>query len=304
MALIAICISCYAQNVIDVKYSDEKEGQYSFTCVNNGYCDYYVSLDFPVLTGFNYSTSVPVRTTIRRGSQSMTTLTMNNTAPPQFQYTYNYLKGAPISKLNPDFPYLLPFKPGNSSEVFELQNVKDWVNKTKSSDLYALGFKMNEGDTIFAIRRGKVCEINDQVLEKASNYIMKDDNNSIEIYQEDGTIAQYEIFKKNSIFVKLDDQVEAGDPIGIVGGKEYSMGSHLRLMIYYLDRKKLGTGEIVAGQEYYSYFKPQFVTQNEGRLVLKHGSKYTSAHPESIIIQEMSKKEIAKRSKRKGVASN
>ena len=163
---------------------------------------------------------------------------------------------------------------------------------------------MSEGDTIYAVRRGKVCGINDQVIEKASNYVMKGDNNSIEIYQEDGTIAQYEIFKENGIFVQLGDLVEAGDPIGIVGGKEYSLGSHLRLMIYYLDRKKLGTGEIVAGQDYYSYLKPQFVTKNEGRLVLKHGSKYTSAHPESVIIQEMSKKEIAKRSKKKGLANN
>ena len=83
-AVAAISLTSPAQNVIDVKYSDAKEGEYSFTCVNNGYCDYYVSLDFIVLTGFNYSSSVPVRTTVGRGSRSLTTLTMNNTAAPQF----------------------------------------------------------------------------------------------------------------------------------------------------------------------------------------------------------------------------
>jgi len=85
---------------------------------------------------------------------------------------------------------------------------------TSHSDQLAYDFAMKFGDEVTAARAGRVAEVVD--------FYADDDTNSshfnyILVVHEDGTVAFYAHLKQDGIVVKLDDIVEPGQVIALVG---------------------------------------------------------------------------------------
>ena len=181
---------------------------------------------------------------------------------------------------------MIPLKEQRTTEVFELKYIGEVIGKaeTKPTDWYSLGFEMNEGDTVVAARSGRVIEIEDNIIVENSEALsFKEKRNYVEILHKDGTIGKYELFQKGGIFVRPGDNIIAGEAIGIIDGTQYTSGAHVRFHVYYA--KKEGG---------YGYVPLKFYV-NDKISSLKVGASYEVSHSESIIEEELTKKQKKRR---------
>ena len=104
----------------------------------------------------------------------------------------------------------------------------------------------------------------------------------------------YEIFKENRIFVKVGETVQAGQPLGLVGGKNFNGGSHARFSVFYAFVESVKKDGKETGKKHYTAYVP-ILFWTDGKLQkVEKGATYKSEHPESIITKEMTKKEKKK----------
>ena len=213
-----------------------------------------------------------------------------------FNYSISYRRGCYNTKPEADFAYLLPIKPEATTQAFELSNIGEtYAKESAPKDWYALGFKTKDGDTIYASRRGIVGNIvSDQKEPSGEGISFARNINFIEMEQDDCTFAKYELFKENGIFVKLGETVQAGQALGIVGGKNFNAGSHLRLSVYYAYVEAVKKeGKEIDKKHYSAYVPIQFWVDGNTQKLVK-GTTYKSEHPESIVTKEMTKREKKK----------
>src|SRR6185312_1709375 len=126
-------------------------------------------------------------------------------------------------------------------------------------------------------RRGVVTVVAVSNTENDAGANTTDSWNHVEIAQADCSFAEYGVLKKDGAFVKPGQVVEAGTPIGLVGGDRYGRGSDVRFSVSYYPGTP-GTG-----------IPLQFWTKGNGKGPLKHGATYTSEFPRNILLQEKTK---------------
>jgi hypothetical protein len=293
-----------AQQIVEVKYEPDAKGNYKFSCENLGYCHYIVEVNFTDLQNLRADFKLPFTGDVRPGSNSLFTLIKVNTGEPSnFRFSYRYVKGCVNPKVNMGFTYLLPVASGKEVQSHEMEYfLKRFLNDPEPQDWYAISIKMKAGDTVYASRRGTVTVVKDDAYLKESGYAMASADNHIEVYHEDCSFARYQVLKDKSIFVKPGQFVEAGDPIGIVGGEKYVSGPHLRFCIYYtIDKDAFTDYEKAGRRSRLAYVPIQFWARDTGKLQLVNGSKYISEHPISLITQEMNKRDLKRWTKNIGV---
>lgn len=284
--------NCQSNRVITIEYQEGRDGDLVFHCMNRGNCGYYLRIEFTQLSGLRANRVLPFESNVTTGQNRLFKLVPNpNSGRPFFNYKYSFFRGQVDPKINHQVNYLLPVSHGKKSTIIKISNLKAFLGQPVEEDFYALGFRMETGDTVFASRRGIVCSyVDDQVL-LGENFLYSDKNNYVEIYHEDGTIGRYSPFAAGKIMVKPGQKIEAGDPLGIIDSESYHSGPMLRLAVIYLKKEHIefGTGRNKAT---YSTCKLRFIT-NEGKdLVLIPQKTYTSVHSQEAITQEMSKREI------------
>lgn len=300
LILILHCLFFYhstssAQKLVEVKYEADSKGNYKFSCENRGYCSYMVEVSFTELQNLRADFKLPFIGDVRPGPNSLFTLTKVSPAPPSsFRFTYRYVKGCIEPKVNMSYTYLLPVAPGKEVQSHEMDYfLKRYMNDPAPQDWYAISIKMKAGDTVYAARRGTVIEVKDDANLKESGYTMASTDNYIEVYHEDCSFARYQVLKDKSIFVKAGQFIEAGDPIGIVGGEKYVTGPHLRFCVYYtIDKDAFTDYDKADRRSRLAYVPVQFWTKDTGKLKLVNNSKYMSEHPIALITQEMNKREL------------
>ncbi len=133
--------------------------------------------------------------------------------------------------LNPDedFLYTLPFQVGKTYQIIQAFNGKKSHNYDRSR--FALDFNMQIGDTICAARSGIVVGVKEDSNIGGNSRKYQAYSNKIVIYHEDGTVGHYAHLKQNGAFVKLGEQVEKGQAIGLSGNTGYSGGPHLHFVV-------------------------------------------------------------------------
>ena len=252
------------------------------------------------LTGGSYlraNSSLPVITTIGPGRTNLITLTEVNGAPG---YTYKYVEGCLGTKPK-EVVYLLPVAPGKQTRIDTLSNVNTlYFGRQHPENWLAFSMTAEPGDTIFASRRGMVTKVeSEQVSEIKSGLTYSSYRTHLIVEHEDCTRANYELFEKEGIMVAEGQYVEAGEPLGLVqDGKAYVSGAHLRFMVYYPDLTRDVLKGIMKSNGFpyaFKYISPLFL----GVGIPESGKTYTSEHPEDIITQEMSKREIKRWKKEK-----
>lgn len=281
------------------------DNSHSFNYKKNREGTYYVSVKFKnlgnaLLSDFSGVINEPIGTLF-------TIHPIVGTKPVQFDtYSINYVKGNPLKKPDESFAYLLPYPKGEVRSLFFLSNIKEkYIQQKPSSDFKSFAFESNEFDTVCAIRRGVVIEINDKYEIDTSLYKSYTSKvNSIQIEHADGSIASYQGFKKEGIFVREGDVVLPHDRLGILSKYDAKKQYTLRLHVFYAVMKPDETGgqnsdSLTRNQLFeYRYLDPFFFT-SEGVSKLQNKNKYKSNISESEYTKELGKKEQRKFEKNK-----
>ena len=289
----------FGQKVIEVTYERDRDGKgYIFECQNNSFINYTVTVTFSTLSNLSADVTLPYQMTVAPGKTRLFQLKQisESMSPPSFNYSTSYRKGCEKTKTDTLFPYLLPISPNKSTRPSELFNLSErYGNASPPKDWYALAFKVAEGDTVFAARKGIVGELVSDKKTAGENLSYSRDVNYIEIQHEDCTTARYELFKENGIFVKEGDVVQAGQPLGVISSSNFASGNQVRFSVYYSFVEPIVKGGKKTDKNNYSAYVPVRFWVNNGIEKLEKNKEYTSEHPEVLIIKEMTKKEKKRR---------
>lgn len=285
-----------AQRLIQVNSSQDSKGNYVFTCTNNDFCTYIVFLDFPTMTNAKSDHALPYEAEVKPGTSKL--LIISPVDPAQdikFNFKTSSRKGCLHPVVNAGFTYLLPIRPGLETQAYRIVNTHHPAGGGASSSApagstasagggnagasdsgYAVRLRASIGDTVYAARRGVVTVVAVSNTDNDAGANSTDSWNHVEIAQADCSFAEYGVLKKDGAFVKPGQVVEAGTPVGLVGGDRYGRGSDVRFSVSYYP----GT----PGTE----IPLQFWTKGNGKGSLKHGATYTSEFPRNILMQERS----------------
>jgi peptidase M23-like protein len=286
--------SLFAQRAIQLSAIQDAQGNVNFSCTNNAWCDYILEIDFTTLTNAKADHTLPFQAEVKPGLNKLFKLSKENVNDAiQFKYKINYFSGCLNPVVDTGFTYLLPITPGKEAQVYELlEIVKPAPGAPDPKNAYAIRLRMKPGDTLYAARRGRVVEVDTRDSLNDAGSTATGSWNYIEICHADCSFARYGILKKNGSFVKPGQFVEAGDPIGIVGGDRYGRGSDGRISVFYNLEEDDAPNN---GKKIYLAFVPlKFWTKKNGKGMLKHGATYISEFPDAVITREMSKAELLK----------
>lgn len=287
------CLISSAQDGISVTYDQDNGGNYKFYSHNENYCTYTLEVNFQELRNLKWRIQIPFIKEINHGTNYLFTLEAGD--PYQnssFQYSIAYINGCMNPEINSEINYLLPVGKGKITKTFPIDYLKINERTTEPKDYYAVGFIMEEGDTIFAARRGVVCSLRDTSSLSYTGYVYSSDDNYIEIFQQDCSFARYQVLSKSLVIV--GQHVEAGDPIAIAGGENYTTGIHVRFLVYYNDADQNQSRKGLDLNAKMACVPLVFCTEEQQNQQLTVGNMYTGAQPDSIITQEMSKRELKK----------
>lgn len=197
---------------------------------NEGYSPYTISvkLDLENMQSDNgnfFQVVVPGQT---RKMQIGELTIKNQSKKSSFSMGSTYLLGNAIDPPAHTGIYTLPFKSGERYLMSQGYN-GNFSHKDKN----ALDFTMEEGTEVCAARNGVVIEVIDQYDKGCNNPSCIYEANTITVYHEDGTFADYAHLKKRGSKVKVGDEIMAGQVIGYSGNTGYSSGPHLHFEVYY-----------------------------------------------------------------------
>lgn len=312
--LLFILFSCsaglFSQRLIELNYEDDQRGNYNFYCRNNAFCDYILEVSFTKLENIRSDRALPFRGIVKPGMNKLFKLSKENaSAAFQFKYSMDFAKGCINPKVDTGITFLLPISVGKETQVYVMENSRQTKATENavggnaqqifpgSKNWYLIRMRMKPGDTIFSARRGMVTEVDDRSNLNDSTGSSIGSENYVEIVHGDCSFAKYGILKKGGALVKPGQFVEAGTPIGLVGGDKYGRGSEIRFSVHYNVEPDDGSGGSNANI-YWAYVPLKFWTKNNGKISLRHGANYVSEFPTAILQQEI-KKPAAKKAKPK-----
>jgi hypothetical protein len=279
----------FSQRVIEVSYQQDAQGNYNFSCINRAYCNYILEIGFTSLDNAKCDHALPFKEMVKPGLNKLFRISaINAKYPVNFKYKTGNAKGCLDPQVSPDFTYLLPVSPGKQVQAYEIGNApKPDAGDAASGGLYAVRLKMKPGDTIYAARRGTVTELDVSSGLNDSGASDAGSGNYIEIVHADCSFGRYGVLQKNSALVKPGQLVEAGQPIGLVGGDKFGRGSEARFSVYY-NRPQADPQQQNGknGETNWAYIPLKFWTKNNGKGMLKHGGDYISEFPAAILSQE------------------
>ena len=246
--------------------------------------DFHIVVRLQVMHGYACTCQLPFNRNISKGRTLLFTLRPRESVGSQtYSFTWSYWNEVAAKKIK-EVEYLLPVSQGESVNVHTLQG----ISPTTPDGRYVIGFTVKNDAQIHAVRKGRVVEIvNDDI---------SSENNKMVIRHEDGSKAEYFFLKKDGFLVDELDYVDAGDPIAKAGRKKLSDGVQLQVRTSYL----LWDPHEKKGKAYTRhYVKMKFAT-NEGKAaILTPNQSYTSKHSLDLIGQEMTKRELKNKFKKK-----
>lgn len=143
-----------------------------------------------------------------------------------FRYHKN-LGDATLVSYDKDFVYELPFSAGGSFRL-----VQGYNGLFSHAGENALDFTMPEGTPVVAARGGMVIKVEQNNNSGCPREECKSQNNTIVIYHDDGTMAEYAHLRYRGAKVNIGDRVRKGDVIGSSGNTGWSSGPHLHFVVY------------------------------------------------------------------------
>jgi hypothetical protein len=207
-------------------------------------------------------------------------------------YDFHYYRGVPDPKVDNSFVYVLPYKKGNTFSVDYVTDQSKCFGNAGCKNYMAFEFSSKECDTVTAVRKGVVVSVVDKyAMDTAVEKSFTSNVNSILVEQQDGTLVHYSGFKKGSIFVTEGQTVFPYTPLGTLSLNETRNLYSLRLMMYYLSDASVEKADNILSKSYRLNLDLLFLTDQGVTKLLSH-KPYTSEYNESVLEQEMNKKEL------------
>ena len=283
---------------VQISSKRNTDNSYSFNYKKNRAGTYYVSVKFKnlenaLLSSFSGTVDAYVGTLF-------TIQPIVRSKPVRFEsYSISFTKGNPEKTPDESFVYLLPYPKGEERSLFYLSNLREKYFKEKpSTDFKSFAFESNDYDTVCAIRKGIVVEIEDKydmdttLYKSYTSYI-----NAIQIEHADGTIASYKGFRKDGIFVREGDVVLPHDRLGVLSKYDARKKHVLRLQIFYTTKKtdeinNQNPDTLIRNRSFETRYIDPFFLSSEGVSRLQNKSKYKSNITESHYTKELNRKEL------------
>jgi len=242
---------------IHIRRNDNHIGFYAY---NQSFYPYRLEMKFnkirnlqPVITQESFVVQ-PGRT-----PQPLVRFDVADPSIPEFHYNLEVSEeiGDTTLKANPEFPYLIPVGK-NRPVVLLLDNQEIYAP-------YRNIFKMFSGDTVYAMRKGRIVASPDMEY-KADRISM---NNTLEILHADGTVMVYYNISPDEIFIKPGEYVLPGQPLGLVNENNLEIelyefigkGKLKKLDIHYLTNNGISCYSEIIENEIAPY--PDSILQKE-----------------------------------------
>jgi len=295
LLLLFIPLMSFGQrDIIEVDYIINNDKSVSFNYKKNRPGSYFLILEFNSLNNTRANTFKRV---INSPSGSLTKLKPTN--PDEgigFRYSVKYYKGNLNSKIQYDYPYILPFDKGKTNfanELYSLENT--YLKKDLPKNWKSYSFEFENSEIIRAIRKGIVVEVINKFKSKSDKvYSYYSEKNSIEIEHKDGSIASYKGFGDNQINVKIGQLVFPQTKLGELAKYDAREKYRLYLSLYSfktIEGKSLNN--IKSSDIEINYITPKFYI-NVDIKELKNRERFEVDYNEDVLFNEMRRREIKK----------
>ncbi|MFN8211762.1 MAG: hypothetical protein U0T33_12475 [Bacteroidales bacterium] len=248
---------------------EKSSSRVTFDAINKSYLTYDFTIHFSAL--LNLSPNIfEYHTKVYHGRNRICVFDVQDKSK-SINYSYGIsFKLLPADKADLEFPYFIPIGEGKIVSFKE--------EKLGEATVYNLNkFKMSINDTVYAIRKGTVIALQDNKTE-VERFIK---SSSLEILQNDGTIAIYLGLNPEVTFLKLGQVVYPGEPIGIISAAE-------TLTLYVVAPKENGRAESL---------QIKYSGQDGSLLPASEIRKTKVVYLKSIMQKEMTSREIKKQEK-------
>ena len=292
LILLIPLISFGQKDIIEVNYVINLDKSVSFNYKKNHPGSIFLILEFNSLNNTRANTFKRV---ISSPSGSLTKLKPTN--PDEgigFQYSVQYYEGNLNSKIDYDYPYILPFDKGKSNfanELYSLENT--YLKKELPKNWKSYSFEFKKSEIVRAIRKGIVVEIINKFKSKSDNvYSYYSEQNYIKIEHKDGSIASYKGFGNNQINVKIGQQVFPQTKLGELAKYDSRERYRLYLSLYsfkIIEGKSLN--KIKSSDIEINYITPKFYINGEIKE-LKNRERFEVDYNEDVLFKEMRRREI------------
>ena len=293
LLLLFIPLMSFGQrDIIEVDYIINNDKSVSFNYKKNRPGSYFLILEFNSLNNTRANTFKRV---INSPSGSLTKLKPTN--PDEgigFRYSVKYYKGNLNSKIQYDYPYILPFDKGKTNfanELYSLENT--YLKKDLPKNWKSYSFEFENSEIIRAIRKGIVVEVINKFKSKSDKvYSYYSETNSIEIEHKDGSIASYKGFGDNQINVKIGQLVFPQTKLGELAKYDSREKYRLYLSLYSfktIEGKSLNN--IKFSDIEINYITPKFYINGDIKE-LKNRERFEVDYNEDVLFNEMRRREI------------
>ena len=287
-------VSFGQRDIIEVDYIINNDKSVSFNYKKNRPGSYFLILEFNSLNNTRANTFKRV---INSPSGSLTKLKPTN--PDEgigFRYSFKYYKGNLNSKIQYDYPYILPFDKGTTNFANELYSIKNtYLKKDLPKNWKSYSFEFENSEIIRAIRKGIVIEVINKFKSKSDKvYSYYSEKNSIEIEHKDGSIASYKGFGDNQINVKIGQLVFPQTKLGELAKYDSREKYRLYLSLYSfktIEGKSLNN--IKSSDIEINYITPKFYINGDIKE-LKNRERFEVDYNEDVLFNEMRRREIKK----------
>ena len=292
LLLLIPAISFGQDDIIEVDYIINTDKSVSFNYKKNHPGSYFLIVKFNSLNNTRANT---FRRVINSPSGSLIKLKPTN--PDQgigFQYSFQYYEGNLNSKIQYDYPYILPFDKGKTNFVNELYSLENaYLKKDLPKNWKSYSFEFINPEIVRAIRKGIVVEIINKFKSKSDNiYSYYSEQNSIKIEHKDGSIASYKGFGNNQINVKIGQLVFPQTKLGKLAKYDSREIYKLYLSLYSFKTKEGKSLNIIKSSDIeINYITPKFYINGDIKE-LKNRERFKVDYDENILFKEMRKREI------------
>jgi len=266
---------------VDVQADYNAVGDCIFTANNNSKAPVYLHINFADLQNTTFPETLPYVKRLTPGFNTLFTLQRDLDADvPRFNYELKSFRSNPMSDVNLDFPYLLPFNEGEKIRVFDVKNIDGFRGNSKPDSWTATGFYAKPGMPVCAVRNGVVVENVGAKRNEDTQSWYNGWTYTITVMQPDGTLICYRNVFDKLKQLQVGQTIYAGQEIG-----EIAPGANtLEILIYHHSLNSKGMLFII----------PQFVIEDDKIDLVNSATEYAVIHPNSVRGLEMTKREKKK----------
>lgn len=206
-----------------------------------------------------------------------------------YNYSWRYYYGVLDPEVDTAFVYRMPCSTLRPQRVIRTVNVLDKYRKAESEqERLGFMFPMVKGDTVYAMRRGVVTQIERQQRKGQPDASFTTEDTSLQVEHPDGTTAWYITLDPDHILVEEGDEVFPSTPLALAGSVD---GEHYKLLVqvHWLETNPAGSWE--QDHAVRRRLFPRFMT-TAGPLVPESGQVYTPVLTEEMQTAELTKKEL------------